>query len=345
MTVTLAERDPIIPPENLVALLRPPPRFTAARFENYIPDADHPSQAAAVAAGQEFAVRPPLPKRRLFRANAPEQRPGIYFDGGFGVGKTHLLAALWHADPGTKVFGTFVEYTNLVGALGFAEAVAQLSDHGLVCIDEFELDDPGDTVLMSTLMQSLTDSGSRVAATSNTLPDRLGEGRFAAEDFLREIQGMSAKFDVLRVDGEDYRHRGLPDAPPPRTHDEVEEAAGQSVGEFGEESVSLDSFDRLSEHLRTVHPSRYGPLLAGIAAVNLLNVRPIADQADALRWVVFVDRLYDRDVPVVASGIPVDQLFSKDMLSGGYPKKYFRAVSRLVALTREGSGLTGSGSG
>ena len=145
MTVTLAERDPVIPPENLVALLRPPPRFSSVRFENYIPDAAHPSQAAAVAAGEEFAERPPTRKRKLFRANTPEQRPGIYFDGGFGVGKTHLLAALWHADPGTKVFGTFVEYTNLVGALGFADAVAQLSTHGLVCIDEFELDDPGES--------------------------------------------------------------------------------------------------------------------------------------------------------------------------------------------------------
>ena len=345
MTVTLAERDPVIPPENLVALLRPPPRFSSVRFENYIPDAAHLSQAAAVAAGEEFAERPPTRKRKLFRANTPEQRPGIYFDGGFGVGKTHLLAALWHADPGTKVFGTFVEYTNLVGALGFADAVAQLSTHGLVCIDEFELDDPGDTVLMSTLMQALTDSGSRVAATSNTLPDRLGEGRFAAEDFLREIQGMSAKFDVIRVDGEDYRHRGLPDAPPPRTHDEVAEAAVQSVAEFGEESVSLDSFDQLSQHLATVHPSRYGPLLAGISSVNLQDVRPIGDQADALRWVVLVDRLYDRDIPVVASGIPVDQLFSEEMLSGGYRKKYFRAISRLVALTREGSGYAGPGSG
>ncbi|MCP4813423.1 MAG: cell division protein ZapE, partial [Planctomycetaceae bacterium] len=54
---------------------------------------------------------------------------------------------------------------------------------------------------------------------------------------------------------------------------------------------------------------------------------------------------YDRDIPVVASGIPVDQLFSEEMLSGGYRKKYFRAISRLVALTREGSGYAGPGSG
>ncbi len=49
-----------------------------------------------------------------------------------------------------------------------------------------------------------------LAATSNTLPGKLGEGRFAAADFLREIQGLSSHFRPLRIDGEDYRHRGLP---------------------------------------------------------------------------------------------------------------------------------------
>jgi Predicted ATPase len=60
----------------------------------------------------------------------------VYLDGGFGVGKTHLLAALWFAAPGPKAYGTFVEYTNLVGAMGFAATVEALSTRRLVCIDE-----------------------------------------------------------------------------------------------------------------------------------------------------------------------------------------------------------------
>jgi cell division protein ZapE len=55
--------------------------------------------------------------------------------------------------------------------------------------------------------------------------------------------------------------------------------------------------------------------------------------------VVLADRLYDRDLPVLASGVPFDQVFGDDMLAGGYRKKYFRAISRLVALAREGEGL------
>ena len=152
--------------------------------------------------------------KKLF-AKKDTSRAGIYLDGGFGVGKTHLLASLWHAAPGPKAFGTFVEYTNLVGALSFRKTVEALSNYKLVCIDEFELDDPGDTVLMSRLMRELADAGVKLAATSNTLPGSLGDGRFAAVDFQREIQVLADQFDVIRIDGEDFRHRGLPAAPAP----------------------------------------------------------------------------------------------------------------------------------
>jgi cell division protein ZapE len=69
--------------------------------------------------------------------------------------------------------------------------------------------------------------------------------------------------------------------------------------------------------------------------VGLRQVRPVDDQAAALRLVVLADRLYDRDVPVLASGVPLDRLFPDELLSGGYRKKYLRAVSRLTALARQ----------
>jgi cell division protein ZapE len=336
----LAARHPQVPASELIAQLTPPPAFASVRFETYVPDPDHPSQAAAVAAGRAFAARTRGPvKRRLFRSPPPEERPGLYFDGGFGVGKTHLLASVWHASPGTKVFGTFVEYTNLVGALGFATAAEALTQHDLVCIDEFELDDPGDTVLMSTLMARLADGGARIAATSNTLPDRLGEGRFAADDFLREIQGLSARFDVVRVDGDDYRHRGLPTAPAPLSTQRVVDVA-HAQADAGRR-VSVDRFDDVVAHLSEVHPSRYGRMVADLDLVALTDVHVLSDQAAALRFVVLVDRLYDREVPVITSGVPADELFTAAMLAGGYRKKYFRAVSRLVALTAAGQGLVG----
>ena len=88
-----------------------------------------------------------------------------------------------------------------------------------------------------------------------------------------------------------------------------------------------------------MHPSRYGALTDGIAAVCLTDVQPVPDQSTALRLVVLADRLYDREVPVLASGLPFDRLFSDEMLNGGYRKKYFRAISRLTALARDAKGL------
>jgi cell division protein ZapE len=338
--IALAQRHPHLDAERLLAELVPPPRFDTVRFSTYVPDSAQPSQAAAVRTLETFAQAlstpdPAAGRKKWFRREpaAPAAPGGVYLDGGYGVGKTHLLASLWHATDAPrerKAFGTFVELTNLAGALGFRQAVEALSGHRLVCIDEFELDDPGDTVLVSTLLGRLADAGVRLAATSNTLPGRLGEGRFAAADFMREIQGLSARFTSLRIDGEDYRHRGLPEAPAPYSDAEVGAVAARLGG-----SASLDGFEGLLAHLAAVHPSRYGALLDGVGAVCLTGVVPVADQSTALRLVVLADRMYDRELPVVASGLPFDRIFSEEMLNGGYRKKYLRAVSRLVALARD----------
>ncbi|MFJ6216540.1 cell division protein ZapE [Streptomyces sp. NPDC092296] len=339
---SLCARHPVVPADRLVAEMVPPPRFGDVSFDSYLPDPDQPSQREAVRVLADFAATLNGAvgggRRRWFRRAEPDTGPaGIYLDGGYGVGKTHLLASLWHAAPGPKAFGTFVELTNLVGALGFQQAVQALSGHRLLCIDEFELDDPGDTVLVSTLLGRLVQHGVKLAATSNTLPDRLGEGRFAAADFLREIQGLSAHFRPLRIDGEDYRHRGLPAAPPPYADAAVTEAADRTPG------AVLDDFSDLLAHLATVHPSRYGALLDGVEAVFLRGVHPVPDQNTALRLVVLTDRMYDRELPVVASGTPFDEIFGAEMLRGGYRKKYLRAVSRLVSLARDSARVAPGG--
>ena len=184
-------------------------------------------------------------------------------------------------------------------------------------------------MLVSTLLSRLVEAGVHVAATSNTLPGSLGEGRFAATDFLREIQGLAAHFAPVRVDGEDYRHRGLPEAPPPVPDDELDRRVAAVPG------ASLDDFDDLLAHLTSLHPSRYGALVEDVPLVGVRGVHPVTDQNAALRLVVLADRLYDRDVPVVTSGVPLDAMFPHELLEGGYRKKYLRAVSRLTALARQ----------
>ena len=327
---------PQVPVGRLVTDLVPPRHFENARFATYRANPAHPSQGRALARLQEIAHEIAHPRRGLFSRR--KAAPAVYLDGGFGVGKTHLLTSLAHAvgeDLGrdAAAYGTFVEYTNLVGALGFLPTVEALAAKKLVCIDEFELDDAGDTTLMSRLMRELADRGVALAATSNTLPGALGEGRFAAQDFQREIKALSDRFETLRVDGEDYRHREVVTDSEPLTESDVVAAADRP-------GVTLDAFDDLLEHLATVHPSRYGALLDGVSVVALTGVHPVAEQAVALRLVVLVDRLYDRDVPVLLGGTGDTRgLFTDEMLAGGYRKKYYRALSRLGALAEEGRKL------
>ncbi len=366
MPERLVDRHPEVRPDDLVAALVPPPRFNDVRFVTYRPDPGEPSQVGAVAALGRFADRVAsggtrargsggaggrglfrfgrrdLSRRDLSRrdggrrddagggSDAGGTRPGVYLDGGFGVGKTHLLASLWHAVPGPKAYGTFVEITSLVGALGFARTVDALSGLRLLAIDEFELDDPGDTVLVSTLLTRLVEAGVHLAATSNTQPEDLGAGRFGADDFLREIQGLSSRFDILRISGEDFRHRGLPKPPAPHSDDEITRRAAVTLG------ASEDGFAELCAHLGRLHPSRYGALVDDVGLFCLHGVTAVSDQAMALRLVVLADRLYDRSIPVVASGQPFNELFSAEMLAGPHRKKFQRAISRLSALARDG---------
>jgi cell division protein ZapE len=332
----LVDRNPSITGAEIASELVPPPQFEHASFESYRPDHDFPSQQAALDKLHEFANgwRGQRNPGGFFSRNRKpkSELPGVYLDGGFGVGKTHLLAALWHVAPGPKYFGTFIEYTALVGALGYAPAVELLRGARLLCIDEFELDDPGDTMLMTRFLGELMASGTRVAATSNTPPNALGEGRFAAADFLREIHALSANFETLRIDGLDYRRRDTEGHAEAVPDDAAVEHAASALAGRGHR-VSLDSFDALIAHLATVHPSKYIKLIDGLEIIALTGVHELTDQNAALRLVAFIDRVYDAEVPIVASGVPLDSVFGGDMLSGGYRKKYLRSMSRMIALT------------
>ena len=331
----LVDRQPGVSPERLIAQLIPPPTFARATFDNYLPDPAEPSQAAAVVAARAFcdqALTRRAGRRRLLGKNTTLPGVGLYLDGGFGVGKTHLLASIYHQLPQMtahpRAYASFMEITQLCGVFGFSRCVELLGDYLVVCIDEFELDDPGNITLVSRLLSELVARGVSVAATSNTLPEQLGEGRFAVQDFLREINTLASIFTTVRMEGPDYRRRDLPTAPPPPSDDQVIEAAASVPG------ATLDDFDALCAHLATMHPSRYLSLIEGVTAVFLTGLHPIDDQNVALRLVALVDRLYEAGIPVVASGVTLDHVFSAEMLAGGYRKKYLRATSRLLALSK-----------
>ena len=333
--VHLTDRQPQVSGAEMVAALVPPPQFSDASFDSYRADAAYPSQQATKDELIAFSgLAPVVAEKRGFFNRAPklpERKPGVYLDGGFGVGKTHLLASIYHGMPARrKYFGSFIEYTALVGALGYQQTVELFRGSDLLCIDEFELDDPGDTMVMTRLLGELVASGTKLAATSNTPPNALGEGRFAAQDFLREISAMADSFETLRIDGVDYRQRAFDGHAASLTEAEYTAAIAEA-GASG--TASDDTLDGLVQHLSRVHPSRYIRLIDGIDVIGIRDVAEITDQSAALRLVAFVDRAYDAQIPVRATGVTLDRVFSEEMLAGGYRKKYLRAISRLIALT------------
>ena len=330
---SLLDRHPVMSTEAMLAHFVPPAQFRNASLDNYVPNPDFPSQAQALEKAREF-VRPvaaaPSGWKRLGKSSSRSSvKPGIYLDGGFGVGKTHLLAAMWHQIPGRTYYGTFIEFTALVGVLGYRGAVDHLRGAQLLAIDEFELDDPGDTMVMSRLLQELVASGTHLAATSNTPPAALGEGRFAAEDFLREITALSDKFETIRIDGEDYRKRDVDEEAVVVANADLDEALSQLSG-----IAAVDDFSAVISHLATIHPSRFVGLVEDLDAVVWREVTVLHNQGEALRLVALVDRLYDARVAIVNSGVGLDHVFDDTMLHGGYRKKYLRAVSRMIALTQ-----------
>ena len=327
---TVASINPVVSTEDLLLQLVPPREFAKASFDSYKPDANHPSQQQAVKTCELFAA---AGKSGGLFAKRVELPAGLYLDGGFGVGKTHLLASIWHSFHGKKAFGSFLAFTGLIGALGFANAVEQLAHFKLICIDEFELDDPGDTMLMSRLLSELDSKGVKFAATSNTPPNALGQGRFAAVAFAREISAMANRFQMVTVDGEDYRHR-----PVESTSTSIsEEAMGSWLKQEVDlgKKVAYDNFEMLLAHLGTLHPSKYLQLIKGFDTIALGDVRLLNDQVAALRFVALVDRMYESQIAIRNTGTSLTSVFSDEMVGGAYRKKYLRAISRLGAMSAQ----------
>jgi cell division protein ZapE len=137
----LVDRHPAASPERLIVQLVSPPTFA----EEFCRQAVERRSGRQTRLGKLFGKRAALPG------------VGLYLDGGFGVGKTHLLAWAYDQAPTPKAFATFGELTQLAGVFGFAECIDLLAGYTVVCVDEFELDDPGNTTLISRMLSSLTD--------------------------------------------------------------------------------------------------------------------------------------------------------------------------------------------
>lgn len=316
----------------------PPRRFSSKDFEGYRPG--HPTQATALARLEAFAgelhtrARSGLLARAKRLVGRADSGRGVYLDGGFGVGKTHLLAALWNAAPDPKSYVSFDELMWIAPRIR-SDAVLREEFRALrlLAVDEWELDDPGNLKMALAVLRVLLPAGVTVAATSNTLPLELGSGRFSQKDFLAEIEELSGWFEVVHVGGADYRHRHFR-ADPGREYF-LSEAELDARVRRGSEVLAVE-FGELLEALAAVHPLRYAELVDRVDELAVAGVAPLNGLPDALRWVHLVDRVYNAALPFAASGaIALADLFPAEFLAGPYGKKCSRCLSRMEELLTE----------
>lgn len=346
--LTLAQIDTDAAAADLIRGFELTERFRRVSFDNFQPDPHHPSQQAALESARRFVaeVQAGAGPRWWGRRRSPAGPAGLYLDGGFGVGKTHLLAAAYRAAPEPKAYLSFAELAYAIGALGMEACLTAFRSYRLLCIDEFELDDVANTRLAATVLDRLLNDRHptvRFMATSNTLPDALGLGRFNAEDFRREIGRIAAAFEVVHIEGDDYRRRPLgavgsgvlpAGAPAVLSPDALRRA--YHAYRPGPGSKLWVRFPDLLTHLASLHPIRYARLVAPLEALFIEGLAPIEDQAMALRFVHVIDKVYDQDVRLAVSGpAHLEGLFLSEYREKGYKKKYQRSLSRMAELLAE----------
>jgi cell division protein ZapE len=301
--------------------LTPPPRYNHCNFSSYLVNLEYPSQIAILKILQtaikrlnayvnsnslnQFILR----KKSLIR--------GIYLDGSFGVGKTHLLTSCFNEFKGKKIYFTFTDLMNLISYLGMETLVSQLSKTQLICIDEFELDDPGNTMKAGNFLRQMTGFDSFIITTSNTVPGELGKGRFAAEKFASEIGFIASVFKNYCILGDDYRFK---------KNDRLIKK------KIEPNSSKILTLEELNEKLKTESIVFFDQWIKNYQSLIINRTFTLVYQDQALRFAHFIDKIYDLEIAVYLENDSLSSLFSDDYVNGAFQKKYKRCLSRLEEL-------------
>ncbi len=302
---------------------RLPKRFDGATFDNFVVDGRLTGQTQAIQKIIRLLDEPEATRSRLPWRRATEGLPyrGVYLDGPPGIGKTHLLAAAFQRAAGPKLFATFDEFSAAAGTLGMRRLLHVLGDQRLVCIDEIDLRDPGNIMLLTSLVRAMLEGRPRILATANADPTAMDAGHSYADDFARELGEIAGAFEVIQVDGVDWRESGAA----ARQH-VARESSEQRVVEFNDSGLRL--------FLSETHPMYDAAWLDEVDRIVLDRLTPMADTDEALRFVRFIDRVYDRDVELAVErfDLPLDDLLIPLKKDARFRMHYARCRSRLIEL-------------
>jgi cell division protein ZapE len=306
--------------------------------------------------------------KSLLGNDPPEAVPGLYLWGTVGRGKTFLMdlfvASLPHGVALRRHFHRFMgEVHESLRALGerqspLVEVAAEIAGRcRVLCLDEFLVNDIGDAMILSNLLDALFARGVSLVTTSNTAPANLYKDGLQRARFLPAIALIERRCHVVEMaSSRDWRLRALTQAPvyltPPgaEAHRALERIfASQASGNVLQDGVlhvnSRDipfhkradnilwfDFAALCEGPRAV--ADYIALAKAGPAIIVSNVPQftIYSEDAAKRFVQLVDEFYDRHVKLVLSAAaPITELYDGERLRA----EFGRTESRLIEMQSE----------
>tara|TARA_B100001287_G_scaffold35110_1_gene24848 strand:- start:958 stop:2007 length:1050 start_codon:yes stop_codon:yes gene_type:complete len=152
--------------------------------------------------------------KRFFFSN--KSIGNIYLWGPVGRGKTMLLQAILDCYFSNSAQFHFIEFMQLVhnkladysgNSDPLKKVVKSLSsDHKIIFVDEFQIEDIADAMIIGTLIEALSNSGIRLLISSNSNPDNLYKDGLQRAKFLKTIDFINKNFFIRKLSGsEDYR--------------------------------------------------------------------------------------------------------------------------------------------
>ena len=315
------------------------------------------------------SVRPPGLLRRLtaqLRGRHVPAPTGLYLWGRVGRGKTFLMDLLHDGLPeGAAERWHFHRFMSMVHAQlrtlqsqsDPLRSVAQRigARTRALCLDEFQVNDIGDAMILSELLQGLAADGVTLVTTANTPPDALYRDGLQRARFLPAVAWIGRHCAVVEMDSpRDWRLRALEQAPTwltpldaaseqrlARVFQRLAQGAQVRTGgsiEVLERAIAVKrmagaviwfDFDALCGTARAVADyieigrSHAHVLVSAVPQFN-------ADREDpALRFVQMVDEFYDRQVKLICSAAaPIVELYEGRRLRA----EFARTESRLIEM-------------
>jgi cell division protein ZapE len=303
----------------------------------------------------------------FFTRKRGEVPKGLYIFGPVGRGKTMLMDLFFQEAPVTyKRRAHFHEFmADVHGRLAVARRDAKddpivavgtsiAAEAQLLCLDELFVTDIADATILHRLFGAMLEAGAVIVLTSNVEPSNLYRGGRNRDQFMPFVELVEQKLELFQLEAaRDYRLEHLSqselyftpnDAAATRKMDELwhkltfgEPCSGETLLVLGRRvkvpctclGVARFSFAELFE--APLGAQDYLALIRHYHTIFVYDIPTMgrSDQNPALRFIAFIDTLYDHRCGFVASAATEPHLLCN---AGEGTEHFERAVSRMIEM-------------